>query len=343
MSSGRRSPPAGPRRQGRLFTRARRVVTLAVILASPGVCVCAAAQRAAADEPSLDSESNPSRARTRRIANSSGGGGTEPELELSVELLSAYVFRGYNVFQAERQSEQKWVQRPRILWTAPGTGFSLGYAAANQISGDNLVDNVAAGLGAEQDLFVGYDFKRRSRWGLGTELAVVGYPAAEKSLVGTAVPVYVSVAAEPRYRHNLYLFLGYLRGFRHGPIDGSQAYINPRFEKRIAFGDDMEMELQVGVGMKILQADLGVVADNVFDALATATLYYALNDVFYVGAKMGWAWTNLRPRRDPDTGQTINPGFADEYVPFWGLSLGAEFSSRGWYDSGVSKHRAPTM
>jgi hypothetical protein len=278
----------------------------------------------------------------RRIGAGDADDGDQLELEINLELASAYVFRGYNVFQAESQREQKWVQRPEIVWSAPGTGFSIGYAAANQVTGDNLVHNVAEGLGAEHDVFSAYEFGRRSRLGLTAEVAVVAYPAAEKKLVGTDTPVFVSISAEPRYRHNLYFFVGYLRGFRHGAFEGDQVYLNPRVEKRFAFGDSFGLELQLGVGMKILQTDLTVVRDNMFDVLASTTLYYALNDVFYVGAKVGWAWTNFSSHVDPDTGQSIASRFADEYVPFWGLSVGAEFSA-GPSASASPGARKPTL
>jgi len=269
--------------------------------------------------------------------------GLQPEFELSIDLMSAYVFRGYNVFQSESQGEQKWVQRPRIIYTVPQTGLSIGYAAANQISGDNLVSNVAAGLGAEQDIFASYAFARRERFGVEAEVAVVGYPAADSHEVGTSAPYFFSFSIEPRYRHRVFLYLGYIAGFRSGrlaPLEGSQGYISPRFEKRFDFGDSVELELQFGAGMKILQTDLSVVRDNMFDVLGTATLYYALNDVFYVGLKVGWAWTNFTPSKD-DTGKTITPRFADEYVPFWGVTVGAEFTASG--STSVPRHRAHTM
>lgn len=267
--------------------------------------------------------------------------GQQPEFELSIDLMSAYVFRGYNVFQSESQGEQKWVQRPRVIYTVPQTGLSLGYAAANQISGDNLVSNVSAGLGAEQDVFASYAFARRERFGVEAELAVVGYPAADSRVVGTSAPYFFSFSVEPRYRHRLFLYLGYIASFHKGPLEGSQGYINPRFEKRFDFGDSVELELQFGAGMKILQTDLSVVRDNMFDVLGTATLYYALTDVFYVGVKVGWAWTNFTPSKDPDTGQTVTPRFADEYVPFWGVTVGAEFAARG--STSVPRHRAHPM
>ena len=268
--------------------------------------------------------------------------GQQPELEVNIDLLSAYVFRGYNVFQSQSQGEQKWVQRPRIIYTVPQTGLSIGYAAANQISGDNLVSNVAAGLGAEHDVFASYAFARRERFGAEAEVAVVGYPGADSHVVGTSALYFLSVSIEPRYRHLAFLYLGYITGVRNGPLDeGSQGYINPRFEKRFDFGERVELELQFGAGMKILQSDLSVVRDNMFDVLGTATLYYALNDVFYVGVKVGWAWTNFTPAKDPDTGKTVTPSLADEYVPFWGVTVGAEFTARG--STSVPRHRAHTM
>jgi hypothetical protein len=261
----------------------------------------------------------------------------QPELELSLEFASAYVFRGYNVFQAENQREQKWVERPRIVWTVSGTGLSMGYASANQLTGDNLVHNVAAGLGVEQDLFVGYSFGRGAELGLLTELAAVAYPAASSTVAGTGMPWFVSVSAEPHYRHSAYLYAGYLRGVQRGPLGESQFYLNPRVEKRFTFGRRFELELEVGGGVKIRQVDLSV-TDNMFDVLTAASLYFAISEVFYVGARVGWAWTNFTPFRDPDTGQSVTPGFADEYVPFLALSVGAEFAP-GWSAGRPSRHR----
>jgi hypothetical protein len=311
-------------------------VAMAVALGAFGY-----AHSASALVPALEEYNEPLELPVARGAAASRG--QQPEFELSIDLLSAYVFRGYNVFQAEGQREQKWVERPRIIWTVAQTGFSIGYAAANQISGDNLVSNVAAGLGAEQDVFASYAFARRERLGVEAEVAVVGYPGADARVIGTSAPYFFSLSLEPRYRHRFFLYLGYIAGFHKGPLEGSQGYINPRFEKRFDFGDSVELELQFGAGMKILQSDLSVVRDNMFDVLGTATLYYALNDAFYVGLKVGWAWTNFTPSRDPDTGQTVKPRFADEYVPFWGVTVGAEFKTRGSTDTSVPRHRAHTM
>lgn len=318
---------------------AARILAMAVALGAFGQ-----AHPASAVIPALEEYNEPFELAEGPVARGAAASrGLQPEFELSIDLLSAYVFRGYNVFQAEGQGEQKWVERPRIIWTVPQTGLSIGYAAANQISGDNLVSNVAAGLGAEQDIFASYAFARREPFGVEAEVAVVGYPGAEARVVGTNAPYFLSLSLEPRYRHMAFLYLGYIAGFRKGPVEGSQGYVNPRFEKRFDFGERVELELQFGAGMKILQSDLSVVRDNMFDVLGTATLYYALNDVFYVGLKVGWAWTNFTPSKDPDTGQAITPRFADEYVPFWGVTVGAEFQARGSTSTSVTRHRAHTM
>jgi len=273
-------------------------------------------------EVPLDVESQ---AHPRRIAREPGA--EELELEMSLEFASAYVFRGYNVFQDGEQREQKWVERPLVVWNKPGTGFSLGYSGAFQLSGDNLASNVAAGLGAEQDLFASYEFGHGETYGLTSEIVGVVYPAAEKKAAGTSAPSFVSLSVEPRYRHRFFLYVGYLQGFRHGPLDRDQVYVSPRVEKRFGIGERFELALQLGAGVKILSTDLGAVRDNMFDVLATATLYFALSDEIYVGSKIGWAWTNLTPSRDPVTGEAFQPHLGDEYVPFWGLIAGAEFSA----------------
>lgn len=252
-----------------------------------------------------------------------------PEFEFSLELASAYVFRGYNVFQDRGQREQKMVQRPRLIWTPPRTGFAVGYAAANQLTGDNLADNVAAGLGAEQDLFAVYDFGRRSPLGLATELTLVAYPAAAKAVAGTTFPLFMSAATELRYLRSSFLYVGYLHEVRRGPGSEDYFYVNPRLDKRWELADRLELEVELGAGIKYFPGATLAVRDNMVDVLTSATLYYAINDVLYIGAKVGWAWTNLRPFEDRDTEQRLAPGFGDEYVPFWSLTVGAEVTGRG--------------
>jgi hypothetical protein len=252
----------------------------------------------------------------------------QPELEFSMEYASAYVFRGYNVFQVEHQNEQRWVQRPRFIWAPPGTNLSIGYAAANQLTGDNLVDNVAAGVGAEQALFAEYDFTPKARLGLSTELAVIAFPWANPNVAETTVPLFVSISTELRYLHSLYLYAGYLRGVRQGPFGEDHLYLNPSVEKRFDLGPRFELELQVGAGIKVFQLDVGMIRDNMFDVLANATLYYALSDILYVAAKLGWAWTNLTPGGNLEANQRMRHGFSDEYVPFWAVIVGAEFAPR---------------
>jgi hypothetical protein len=249
-----------------------------------------------------------------------------PEVEVSLEVASAYVFRGYNVFQQENQREQKWVQQVLAAWNDPRSGLYVGLASANQLTGDNLVSNVDAGLGAEQDLFVGYHFRRHEPVGVFTELAVAAYPLAESRVVGTSVPVVASLSAEPHYHETLYLYVGYLRGFRRGLFQEDQLYLNPHVAQKVDLGRCCELDLEAGAGMKLLSLNVGTIKDNMFDVLATATLYYEPTEGIYVGARVGWAWTNFTAQRDPVTGDSISPRFADEYVPFWSITVGAELS-----------------
>jgi hypothetical protein len=335
VTPSRRAPPAIARhithQASRRTRRAGATLTAALtcaLLGTRGPHACAdGARPPAASAASADGESDEATTRPRKITTEAARA-QELELEMSLEFASAYVFRGYNVFQAESQREQKWVQRPLVVWTAPGTGLSLGYAGAYQMSGDNLVSNVALGLGAEQDLFASYELGRGEPFGVTGELVGVAYPAADQRDAGTSTPFFVDASIEPRYRRRLFLYLGYLRGFRHGPLDRDQLYVSPRVEKRFDLGDRFELALQVGAGMKILDRQHpGRVQDNMFDVLATAALYCALTDVMYIGVKAGWAWTNLTASRDPDTNQVVRPRFADEYVPFAALVMGVEFSA----------------
>jgi hypothetical protein len=62
----------------------------------------------------------------------------QPSLEATFSLLSAYVFRGINVFQEEHQDEQKWVAKPRIVWTDATSKLEIGYTAIYQLTGDTI-------------------------------------------------------------------------------------------------------------------------------------------------------------------------------------------------------------
>ncbi|MBU1238084.1 hypothetical protein KJ865_00110, partial [Myxococcota bacterium] len=85
----------------------------------------------------------------------------ESSLGLNAELQvsSAYVFRGLNVFQKTSQMNQNMLLAPGVTWSVFETGITIGYWGAYQLTGDNRSLNTDVGLNLEQDLYVTYERK----------------------------------------------------------------------------------------------------------------------------------------------------------------------------------------
>ncbi len=242
----------------------------------------------------------------------------KPTIEGSVAFESAYVFRGYNVFQETHQDEQKWVAKPRLLFTDASERLSIGYGAAFQLNGDNLDENVDKGLGSEQIAFADYDFTLSPSVVLSPEIGAYFYPVA------SSVPLLVEGSAELWYLGPVELgaFVGYLGAVREGPLTEDYFYFSPRVAKTLEFGTHFEFGVQLTAGVKVrTRSDA---TDNTVDVLLAEYLRYSLTDALFVSVNWAVAWTNLGPHEDPVTKAIVTPGFGDECAPFWGFALGAE-------------------
>ena len=242
------------------------------------------------------------------------------ELEITLEFASAYVFRGLNLFQVDHQADQNPLLSPHVDWTAPGTRWSVGYSAAYQLGGANIWDNVDSGLASDQIFYVDYALPLAQHIKLTPEVGTYIYPQAKD------VPLFLEPSAELEYEGsvNVNLFGGYLAGIRPGALSEDYLYLRPRVEKTFEITRTLDFELRLSAGVKLFSSHLGSINDNMFDVLASETLSYSLTEIFYVEAKLAMAWTNLSPRRDPTTRALVNSGFADECIPFWGITLGAD-------------------
>jgi hypothetical protein len=240
-------------------------------------------------------------------------------VEITLAFASAYIYRGYNVFQTEHQGDQNWVARPRIIWTDSSEKVSLGYTAAYQLNGDNLWDNVSSGVGSDQVLFADYDFTPIPRVVVSPEVGLYLYPQA------LDVPVLVEASAEVWYQGliDVGAYAGYLGALRPGPLSEDYLYLSPRLAKSFKFGRRIALGMQLIAGAKLFRQHSDSL-DNTVDLLVAGYLRYDLTDVFFVSMKSALAWTNLEPREDPVTHALKVPGFVDECAPFWGFTLGAE-------------------
>src|SRR5262249_14003895 len=150
----------------------------------------------------------------------------------------------------------------------------FGYAAAYQVNGGNIDDNVAAGAGAEQDLFAGYELEPTSKLSISSELALVLYPAASPHVAGVSVPLFADLSSELRYPSGieLGLYVSYLSALRRGPERGDYVYLSPRLVKGVRFGRRVDLDFFVSGGVKLFEGVAGPRRDNVFDLLATVVV-----------------------------------------------------------------------
>jgi hypothetical protein len=247
--------------------------------------------------------------------------GPSAELDVSLEYASSYVFRGLNLFRDRDQDEHEGVLLPHLSWSAPGGNFSLGYSAAYQLNGDNIQENVHAGVGRAQVLFVDYGFRLSPDWLFTPEAAVIAYPWASPAQWFSEV----STELKTQIFFDVALNVGYLFAVRPRPSATDQLYLSLRTSKSAQLSKDLSFDFGVSAGVKLLRPHESS-KDNEFDVLVSEGFSYSLSDAAYIGISFACAWTNLGARHDLDTGATVRPGFVDELVPFWSLVIGAQVS-----------------
>ncbi|HXX68609.1 MAG TPA: hypothetical protein VEK07_15585, partial [Polyangiaceae bacterium] len=242
-------------------------------------------------------------------------------IDAIVKVESAYVFRGYNVFQSTSQHDQNLALFDQLSWNVPRTDLSFGYSSVLQLTGDNVAHNIQVGLGAEQVAFVDYDWGPADHVTITPEIATVVYPASSQ------VPLFLEASTEARYLGpvEMSIYAGFFGAIRPGPLTENHFYARPLVEKTFDLTSHVELSAQAGVGVKIFQSDPGAIHANMFDVLAGAGVSYSFNEALYAGAKFAMAWTNLERQKNPVTGQVVIPSFADEYVPVASVVVGGDW------------------
>lgn len=243
------------------------------------------------------------------------------ELDVSVEYASSYVFRGLNLFRNEDQGEHKGVLIPRVSWTAEGGSLSLGYLSAYQLNGDNIQENVRAGVGRAQILYADYGIRVSPHWLVTPEVSVIAYPWAKPAEWFSEA----STEARTHFVFDVAMNVGYLFAVQRHPSPSNQLYLSLRASKSVPLLKDLSFDFGLGAGVKFLRPE-DASKDNQVDVLLSEGFSYSLGDAAYIGIHFAFAWTNLGPRQDPETLSIIRPGFIDELVPFWSLVIGAEAS-----------------
>ena len=212
-------------------------------------------------------------------------------LNVDLQLSSAYVFRGLNVFQKDGQMNQNMLAAPGVTWTVGKTGISVGYWGAFQLTGDNRSANTDNAVNMEQDLWVSYEKK------LSEKLTVKGlatfYILPFADLPDISVPTWVEPMASATYDLGMAtagLAIAYFMGLQSDLRDFSYLYVNPTLEKSIKVLNK-EVSFKVGYGYKQFKEGNDHMS-NVHDLLFTVGTSFTVGPV-YLKPGIGVAWTNI--------------------------------------------------
>lgn len=247
----------------------------------------------------------------------------EPEksvaLDVGVGISSAYVWRGYNLFQDTKQMDQNAMVSPSLTVSFPTTGLSIGYWGAYQLNGENKSLLVDAGVGAEQDLILGYELKINEQLTAAFGLTYYFYPMADENVAGTSMPSYIEPAAGVTY--STFADVGLMVAYFHGvqeEIKGTRhIYISPSVAKSFEVGTSVAVEPSLSFGYKIFNES--EIKDNVYDVLLSVGVPITATKTISVTPSVNAAWTNLTDVQDFTS--VKKRGFGDEYVVWGGLNL----------------------
>lgn len=248
---------------------------------------------------------------------------TEPEksvaLDTGVGISSAYVWRGYNLFQDTKAMDQNAMVSPALTLSFPATGLSLGYWGAYQLNGENKSALVDAGVGAEQDLILGYE-RALNQLTLSLRLTYYFYPMADEEIAGTRLPSYLEPSAG--FSYSLFADLGFNLAYFHGLQEEIKStrhlYISPSLSKSFEIGATVAVEPALSFGYKIFNDS--EIKDNVYDVLLGVGVPIQATGSFLLTPSVNAAWTNLSDV-PLGNGTEEKRGFGDEYVVWGGLNL----------------------
>jgi hypothetical protein len=232
-------------------------------------------------------------------------------LNLDLGAYSAYLFRGANVFQKDSNMDQAAFLAPSATYTLGSTGLSVGYWGAFQVLGEDISPKIDAGLGAEQDLILGYGRALTDTLSLKATLIYYFFPLADEKAAGTSLPSYLEPGVACTWTGPVDLTLGV--AYYHGVQDALKLYrylyLNPKASKTLALSGTTSLELSLGLGYKLFNEG-DKVTDNVWDGLALVGVPINMGS-YYVKPGLGLAWTDYEAR-----------DLADEVSFFAGVNLG---------------------
>lgn len=230
-------------------------------------------------------------------------------LNVDVEIASAFVFRGSNLF-GDAQRDQRASVFPAVTLSAGRV--SGGYWGAYQLSGDNAARKVDEGFSAENDLWLSYE-RAIGALDYAASLTYYTFPFADGASAGAAVPMYLEPAlAVTRSRAvDLGLSVSYFRGLQDATASLSYLYVSPSITRKTRLTGTTELNLGASAGYKLWTNDPDA-GDNTYDLQLDAGLNIPLGTA-YIAPAIHIAWTNL-----------ASGGLGDEVVVWAGVHLGGD-------------------
>lgn len=223
---------------------------------------------------------------------------TDPDssIGLTIELAftSAYLFRGFNIFQDTSQRDQNAFLAPAVTWDIFDTGLTLGYWGAFQVTGDNVQGHIDSGLGAEQDLFLSWTYALPQDLSFSVGMFAYFYPAADEAVAGASVPLWLEPYASLSWSSvvDLSLSVAYLAGVQDVIRDSSYLYIQPSIGKSFPLHPIVSLDLAASFGVKIWESS-SASTDNTYDVLVTLGVPISVVGPLTVRPALGAAWTNI--------------------------------------------------
>ncbi len=222
------------------------------------------------------------------------GSSSSPGLTFTLDLATAYQFRGTNVFQSSRQQDFHGLLAPGVSWAVGDTGLWVGYWGAFQLNGPNRRDLVLEGVGHETDLSLGYDQELlEGDLVLGATLVAYLYVFADPEEAGTRMPLWIEPMASVTWdtAATLGLVLSYFTHVQEALVGYDYVYVNPSASRSIPLGDSLSLEPGCTAGIKLWTGG-DRERDNTVDATADLTLAIDAGPLTLTPG-VHLTWTNL--------------------------------------------------
>ena len=243
--------------------------------------------------------------------------GFRNSVNLSFLVSSIYNFRGLNVFKETSQADQRALFSPSVTGTVFHPGVWIKYAGFFQINGDNRGYLIDSGVGAEQDIAVGFDYDFTDKLSLSTSLTYYFFPFALSRITGVDWPSYLEPAVGIQYKTDhgtrLGLQLSYFAPIQDRLRDQRYMYTNLIVGRSFQFTARLALDFDFSFGYKLF-ADPSILQDTIFDLDFCVSLPVSLADRLKLVPGMHAAWAYF-----------VNTRFGDQYMVYLSLDLVADF------------------